>query len=351
MEIFALDASFNLATAKIPYTNLQWNRRYYECGTFEVEVPASAVSVRNWEYILSHDRPEVGIVQKIQYQNKAGKRMFLVSGFFAESKLNQIVTFPRFICDLSHTEDAIERLFTNYGIAAKKGISWRSSGKHLGNRTECDFEGEKIGDKMFSILQTRGMSLRVEIDETLSKLSAHVWHGLDRTQEQNVNPWAVFAGSFGNMENETINFDASGQANFCYVTANDGAVAFTVDHSNGGERFETILEKNGSQPEESQTLTEFKAALKQEAEEKLQDMRPVIEIDVDAVVVDSEDGDGYLSSYDLGDLVTVLIEETGVELATRIVEVNEVFKAGGHTVQLGFGTKRITNIKRAVRGI
>ena len=47
----------------------------------------------------------------------------------------------------------------------------------------------------------------------------------------------------------------------------------------------------------------------------------------------------YLVDYDLGDKVEIVVEPLNTNLVTRIIEVNEVFKKGQHTVSLTFGTK------------
>ena len=52
MDVYALDSDFNLVMAGIPYDNLQWSRRYYEAGDFEMQIPLSAYD-KSWAYIGS----------------------------------------------------------------------------------------------------------------------------------------------------------------------------------------------------------------------------------------------------------------------------------------------------------
>lgn len=342
MEIFGLDEDFGLVTADIPYTNLQWNRRYYEFGDFSLQVPSDVYDPA-WEYIMTHDRPEVGVVQKMQYTNSGGERLVQLSGFFAEQKLNGVVAVPRFVADLSKTEDVIKRMYDTYGVQEKKRMGWRSNDSKLGDRTQCDFIGDLLGEKWYSILETRELSYRVMALDDFSGLVCEVWQGLDRTQSQNENPWYVFSTSFGNVEDESVSIDSSAYANVCIVTYGDGESVLEVDLSNGGERFETYLDKGSAKKEEGQTDEEFKDAMRQEALEKLADCAVSTEIDVTNL-----GGSGYMEDFDLGDKVSMTLEDVGIELETRIVEVTEVWKAEGHSVQLGFGSKRITNMRRAM---
>lgn len=343
MEVFALDEDYGLVTVDVPYTNLQWTRKYYQTGEFSMQVPAGVYDSA-WAYIVTNDRPEVGMCQKVSYTNDGGEKLVQLSGFFAENKLDQVVAFPRFVTDKAATETAIKAMFDTFGVAAKKGLAWIGNETPLGGRTQCDFFGEKLGEKWHNILETREMSYRVTANNDFTALSVGVWQGLDRTQGQTANPWCVFSTKWGNVEGESATVDSSAFANVCRVSAQDGALQFDYDLSGGGERFETVLDKGSEAPEEGQSAAEFRAGLEQEAAETLANMAISVEVDVTAY------GDsGYMVDYDLGDLVTLQIEDLGLDLESRIVEVDEVFKPEGHDVTLGFGTKRVSNIERAVR--
>ena len=41
LEVFALTSDMQRATGSIPYKSLMWDRKYYECGSFLMEVPAN----------------------------------------------------------------------------------------------------------------------------------------------------------------------------------------------------------------------------------------------------------------------------------------------------------------------
>ena len=325
IEIFGLSRSFELVTANIPYFNLQWNRKYYEAGEFSLQIDASVYDT-SWHFIMTHDRPEVGMIQKVSYDNEGGERLVLLSGFFAEQMLDGLVCFPRFITDKAHTETAVKALCDKLTLEARKGIVFVGNDSPLGDRTQLDFIGDKLGSKLFSTLETRELSYRVVADAEFRSLSMSVWQGADRRQSQSVNSWAVFSTSWGNVEKESVSLDSSAFANVCLVSANEEAVQFEVE-----------------KPDDGQTAAEFRAGLEQEALEKLASCVESIDIEID-----NFGSEAYLRDFDLGDLVTVQLEDIALELETRIVEVSEVFKPEGHTVSLGFGSKRISNIERAV---
>ena len=70
LEVFAIDAAMNRSTGSIPYTSLIWTRRYTKPGQFEMVVPADIYD-SSWAYICCDDRPETGIVQKVEFSDTA----------------------------------------------------------------------------------------------------------------------------------------------------------------------------------------------------------------------------------------------------------------------------------------
>lgn len=91
LEVFAIDGQMNRATGSIPYTSLTWHRKYHECGEFSMTVPASIYDP-SWYFIETDERPETGIVQKVQYtddQTYGNDDTVTISGFFLESIMNR----------------------------------------------------------------------------------------------------------------------------------------------------------------------------------------------------------------------------------------------------------------------
>lgn len=94
LNVFAVDGKMNRATGSIPYTSLRWVRRYNKPGEFEMVVPANIYDP-SWAYIVCDDRPETGVVQKVEFTDSSqvygGIDSITVSGFFLENILNSIV--------------------------------------------------------------------------------------------------------------------------------------------------------------------------------------------------------------------------------------------------------------------
>lgn len=346
MNIYALDSNFQLVATGIPYLNLQWNRKYYEPGDFQLQISKSLYDP-TWAYLGTNDRPELGMIQKMSLGSD-GDDFVLLSGFFCEKMLDDKTCYPRYVGDAAKTETAVRNIFAKYKDDLPIVLASANS-TLLGDRTQSDFSDDQLGEKLYSILQSRELSLKVEYDYIANKLLLGVWSGIDRTQAQETNSFYTFSTEFGNISSKEVDIDESDFKNYGIVpcNANDDNVeqnTYYVDLSNGGYKYETVIDMRSAKPEEGQSMADFKASVEQEALEKLLSYQIVEDVNIKAV-----SDDGYITDYDLGDKVDVVLADIGISLETRIIEVNEVFKAeGGHTITVGLGNKRISNMRRLV---
>lgn len=91
LEVFAIDKKMDRATGSIPYMSLIWSRKYYECGQFEMTIPAHIYDP-SWAFIDTDMRPETGIIQKVEYSDDptyGNEDTVTISGFFLESIMNR----------------------------------------------------------------------------------------------------------------------------------------------------------------------------------------------------------------------------------------------------------------------
>lgn len=343
MEVYALDENFDVITVGVPYINLQWNRKYYEAGDFMMEVPVEIYDTA-WAYIGTVDRPEIGMVQQVQTEGDEEVTV-TVSGFFCEKMLDDKVCFPRHIADVSKTETAVRNIFTKYKADLPIELGPANS-PLLGDRTQSDFSDDQMGTKIYRILETRELSYRVQYDWDDSKLTFDVWQGVDRTGGTAMQ---TFSTAYGNIVGLDIDIDDSDYKNYAIipVNADDNGKeqdVYYLDWSNGGYRKMIVYDKRNEKPDDGQSMADFKNGILQDVKESLLTHSVVEDVNVDI----ANDGE-YMVDFDLGDKCNVILDNFGIDMETRIVEVYEVFKADeGHTVTVGLGNKRISNIRRAV---
>lgn len=258
-----------------------------------------------------------------------------------------------------------------------------------------------LGDLLYQELQTVGASFRLEYDFPTNQFVFSVWRGTDRTQSQNVNPWAVFSDTWGSLYGFTASRDESNYRNTCYVLydydvptawTSDGRPALkavyewndtgvsrtligyqvpyttkrgflTVQIDDGLDARETYLDLRNSPPAGDgewsrqmydvdsvptlpslkDTYDAYEAGLESQGMAKLTNDYPVV------TSLDTGDLDlsRYLADYDLGDLVDMSVSTVGLEQAARIIGVVEVYEAGKSTVTLEIGEKQLTILEKA----
>ena len=92
MEIAGLDKNLETLTY-FQYLNLQWKRRYYEPGSFSMRILAADYDPRV-KFLYTPDRPEVGMVEKVDYERTAQGEFVQLSGSFLEALYNRIYAYP-----------------------------------------------------------------------------------------------------------------------------------------------------------------------------------------------------------------------------------------------------------------
>lgn len=87
LEVFFVDENMSRVSGSIPYTSLVWHRRYYAAGEYKIYIPSDLYD-RRWFAIVCWDRPEVGYINKVEYDDTAltpdGRDQIAISGFFLE---------------------------------------------------------------------------------------------------------------------------------------------------------------------------------------------------------------------------------------------------------------------------
>ncbi|MBQ9785066.1 MAG: hypothetical protein IJW29_06165 [Clostridia bacterium] len=231
---------------------------------------------------------------------------------------------------------------------------------------EPGFEGESkiidpslrlFGDLAYEELKTIEASPRMSYSFESDTCVFEVWRGIDRTQSQTDNPFAVFSDTWGTLYGFTASKDVSNYRNTCYVLYNFREQIDADGNQIGPRGYvvarledelpdrETYLDLRGEEPEsDDQTDEAFIESLRQRGLAHLKANYAIIEnLDTGTLVQD-----GYLSGFDLGDKVDMLVESVGLVKEARITGVCEIHEAGSSTVSIEIGEQKLTEIRKAV---
>lgn len=343
MQLLALDEDFR-PVAYLPYLNLQWTREYYAIGQFSAQI-AAADYQPHMAYLYTPDRPETGIIQKVELTETVKGRFVQLSGYFLEAILNDKVVYPTYYAS-GTIPAAVVAMLRQYKDDIPL-LTVADAPADLDDSTAWQETGGALADVAYTKLQTVQYSLRCRYDYQANTITAEIWKGLDRTQEQSENPFVTFSDGFGNLAQVDASTDRSNWRNYAIIVGQDQAenrkVAY-ADLSGGGYRRVLYVDARSERwdPEE-QTEAEYLAGLQQKGLDKLLDYIVINNVDIQAAA----SGFVYRQDWDLGDRVDVLVESIALAMQARIVTVREVFKQNDHTVEIELGDKKLTQLQKA----
>ena len=343
MEIRALNKDFEqIGKTSIKYFDLMWNRKYYEPGTFTVQIQAMDYLV-DMKYIYTAERPELGMIQSVEYSDN--NEMVVLSGFFYEKKLSDKIVYP--VYNGTGTPEKIAReIVSKY----KSDIPKLKLGKITGTGTSITKQetGGNLDVVLRELLQTEEKAYRCRYEYVEDAIYIDTYQGVNRTQSQTSNNFVTFSSGFRNIKNIKSKDDCSNFKNYAVVAGsgqNDERIYQIVDLSGGGYQQQIFIDaRNEKYDRDKQTLEEYKNGLYQKGIEKLQDYVDIHNVEFDAV---ANKGFVYLQDYDLGDKCDIIIDVLSKSYEARIIEICEVWNSGKHEVTLTFGDKIPTKYERA----
>lgn len=345
MELFALDKDFQNVSQIVP-SNIQWNRKYYEHGSFAIQIPFNQYT-EDMVYIYTKDRKEVGMINKVSYKDENNSKNVMLEGYFLERMLNDKVIYPTFYGSGEITS-ACSQMFNQY----KEDIPiTTTSQRETGNKVDFQATGDELGSKLNEVLQTQEMSYRVLYDYVENTLSLQFYKGLDRTQSQIENNFVTFSTLWGNVIGVQADKDNSNYKNFAIVAGTGQAeerINVEVDMSAGAYKKKVFVdERNTVYNPDEQTLDQYKLELQQKGLEKLLDYQNVTNI----TFTPKGNSYEYMIDYDLGDKCDIILNDIGIQMEARIIAIYEVFKDNIHTIELEFGDKVLSRIEKLERRI
>lgn len=357
-NIMALDESFEIA-ALLRYTNLQWNRKFHQAGTFSLEIPLEQYN-SSFKYIFTTDRPELGVINQVNYIDTSDYKCMALSGFFLEKELDKRVAYP--LCqsnilnaptwvNQSGPAEAVAHAYFN----AFRTLTFTQNGRTVnhdlgidagedlrrGHIADHERLGEQLGEKIYKILKPSGMSYRVLYDFVTSKKVFTCWQGVDRTQNnEELNNPVIFSSKNGTIKNPNI---LQSDANFKNISVAINTVTEDEKETVYGFAYTNDLDSNDGRAsflssvankDDYNSDIEFAAAITAEQISDLLDMEKTINVEFDTVG-NSYD---YLNDFDLGDKCSLEFPEVGVSFDALLIGCYEVVKAGQWNLTLEFGT-------------
>ena len=358
MDLLLLDEDFEICGLIDDWESLIWNRKYYECGNFKLQVNISYLEqFTNAKYLYCKDKREIGRLETFKFSTSSDKKYLSYSGRFLESVLGDRVIDTTYNFSSKTTEvicrslvdsiainpDDEDRIIENLELGDLQG---------LGEKRTVQITGENLLDEEYELCKEDELSISVDYDFDIQKLIFRVWQGLDRTDEQTDNTWAIFSKNFENITNEEYDKDETQYCNYAYVAGEEDEdtgerTITTVDKVSDGEtRKELYVDARDLQKDDDMTDDEYIETLKERGIEKLNENTKVETSDF---TIDPLSNLEYKKDFDLGDKVIYKNTELGIIVENRIVEISESYENGVQTIDVTFGDDyNVQKIKEAM---
>lgn len=356
MELLILNERFEEIGNIDQFSSLQWNRKYYDVGSFELHCSSSYFPLlEEGTYIFRKDAIELGIIESIEYQTSNGNSSFTVNGRFAESLLNDRCIEKESNFSGKHEKIARQIVQKNCLDGVRK-IPYLILGNEAGLGVQTDLQINKayVGDKLYEFLEEKELSQRIRYDYMTDKLIYEVWQGKDRTDTQQENTWAVFSDDFENISDNSYSKDSSDFKNFVYVIGknkeDDDPFIVEINQVKNNERRRELFvaastswkNDDGTEMDENQ----YRSKLIQLGTEEL-DKNKIVEV-FDGKIM-NQSNLHYKIDYDLGDLVTCINSKLKKMADKRITEIKEIYEDGKVEIEPSFGNDFKT-IAQIIRG-
>jgi len=363
MELYIFDSNLNFKGIIDSFISLQWARKYYKYGEFELQcaLNTSNLELLQREYIVyKKGDTEAGYIEHRDLkEDQEGKEVLVLKGKFLTGYLNRrIVWGTKIINDT--VENAMRSLVTSECISPSDTnriipnliLSTLNSFTPTVN---YQVSYANLADELENLSKTSNLGHRVNFDITNKKLVFDVYQGLDRSANQSANPRAIFSKEFENILEQEFVDSLNNYRNLALVggigEGTDRKLA-TVGSAAGLDRFELFVDqKSLSNVVDGVTMsdTDYNNLLIGKGNESLAETKEVQTFDsktnLNSNLV-------YKTDFDLGDIVTCVSKKWSLVLNTRITEIEEVYEENGPQINITFGNNiptLIDKIKQKLR--
>lgn len=327
MEITVYDRYLNRKGTIENHTSLQWRRKLYECGTFELHVPATAQNLKllvPGNIITQGDKKEAAVIRGQTNEESTLVNEIVRTGYFLPIYFTDRLTGPLFnfsgkvedaMRNMINRAEAIPLLEVSDPVGYTETVEFQATYKNVLTYLEKLAKGAEIG-------------YRVVPDFRNKKMVFETFKGIDRTTAQGKQPRVIFSESYNNLNQAKYTYnDELYKTKVVVGGSGEGTnrIYVTVGGGTGFDLREVFLDAKDINQEEL-TEVEYKAALAARGQEYLAEngISESFECEAEADVNFT-----YKVNYDLGDIVTVKKKSWSMAKNLRITELCEVYEYGG----------------------
>ena len=189
-----------------------WTERYNGYGDFELCLPISEYESRffdNFWLLVKSDSDYAMFIENVKMESDVEKgARVIISGRSLESVLDRRIIWTKTVIDNKNVFSAIEKLLNENAIKptdtlrSLSGLSYKYPNNYsefVGDnkyKLNAQFTGDNLYDVVCKLCEIYGLGFKITNRYVFS-----LYKGVDRSYEQNKNPYVVFSPKFDNLAN------------------------------------------------------------------------------------------------------------------------------------------------------
>lgn len=348
LSFYLLDKNFNLKRVIESYKSAIWTERFYECGDFELYIPATTDIINDLNFdavnatqyvVRADDTSKCGMIESVKIDTDAEIGNFItVSGRLLEGLVFRRVVMQQLTFSGSAAM-TIKRLIDKSIISPSDPLRSISNFQFENNVTTDDsnmvnqYDGENVGEAIEAICKTLHIGYRARLNLSTRTITFEIYQGTNRTLLQSNVPPVIFSNDFNNLLSSSNLTDVNAWKNTAIVLGEgEGTNRKRViygDLNHGIERREVYVNaQQSSTNDEELTPATYHDILLDAGKQACAESRP--DKQAEANVAPNY---GFIlnKDYYLGDLVSVE-NEYGIKSNPRVVETIEAQDETGYSI-------------------
>lgn len=350
MDIYVKDSTLKTIDIVDSYSSIIWTNRYNSTGDFEIYIRASDSILNSLvidNYIYRTDDEMMGIIEKHELiTDEENGNYFSVTGRDLKSILDRRIVWRQ--TTLSGTiENCIRKLITenciNPTIPARK-INKLILGPVKGfiEMAEIQVTGNNLLEVITDLCKSYSLGFNIFYDG--KNFVFDLYKGIDRSNNQFINPRITFSNAFENLMTSSYEFNKQPYKNTALVAGEgEGLLRKTIQVNTGIEQSDLsrreiyIDARDISSNNEEISQSEYDKLLEKRGSDSLNENMPTKKFEA---VVDNVQMYVYKKDYFLGDVVNV-INEYNISSTPRVSEIIENEDENGYNLIPTFSTMEV----------
>ena len=374
MELYIFNKDLELKGILDTFTSLRWIRRYHKSGEFELHCALNSDTLnllQRENIICKNGDDEAGYIETRRLRiDSTGQELLEIKGKFLTSYLRRRINWGQLIFN-GKTEELMRKLVNDNCISpANRALPNLILGslKNFDDTIQYQDSYGNILSCLESISNTSNLGFKNILDMENQKIIFSVYKGIDRTVNNGAIAPCIFSRNFENILEQEYADSLNNYKNTALIAgAGEGKdrKLTSIEEGQGLNRYELYVDardlqstkqvektgEDGNKTTEDVPMSdnEYIPMLLQRGKEKLAEC---YEVQTFSSKINTQGNNIYKKDFDLGDIVTIVDKKWGIQVDTRITEVEEVYEGGKVEINPTFGNNIptiIDKIKQVVR--